>query len=88
MTRNPFIPLSGSVTSCAAHPLNGTTVAGTQVRETTTTVWQMDEFRCRDAYYNVKLKLVWAEAAVNPSSFSSSLLQQVCIHHDSTCILS
>ncbi|KAG9447006.1 hypothetical protein H6P81_013134 [Aristolochia fimbriata] len=66
MTRNTFIPLSGSVTSCAAHPLNGTTVAGTQsssyrpdltlediekliddlVRETTT-VWQMDEFRCR-----------------------------------------
>ncbi|KAG9450678.1 hypothetical protein H6P81_010643 [Aristolochia fimbriata] len=30
MTQNTFIPLSGSVTACAAHPLNGTIVAGTK----------------------------------------------------------
>ncbi|XP_068636870.1 uncharacterized protein [Aristolochia californica] len=29
-TRNTYIPLSKSVTACAAHPLNGTIVAGTQ----------------------------------------------------------
>ncbi|KAJ0469924.1 hypothetical protein HanIR_Chr14g0713181 [Helianthus annuus] len=29
--QNVFVPLSGHVTACAAHPLNGTIVAGTAV---------------------------------------------------------
>lgn len=29
--QNRFVPLSEGVTSCAAHPLNGTIIAGTKV---------------------------------------------------------
>lgn len=29
--QNRFVPLSESVTACATHPLNGTTIAGTKV---------------------------------------------------------